>query len=55
MRNVKFQAETGVPFISNIPVIGKLFRWNRTDNERSNLIIMVTARLVLFDEEERKL
>ena len=54
MHDIKFQAETGVPFLSNIPVIGKLFRWNVTDNERSNLSILVTGRILLFEEEEHK-
>ena len=54
MSDIKFQAETGVPFLSNIPVIGKLFRWNTTDNERRNLSILVTGRILLFDEEENK-
>jgi type II secretory pathway component GspD/PulD (secretin) len=54
MSDIKFQSETGVPFLSNIPVIGKLFRWNTTDNERRNLSILVTGRILLFDEEENK-
>jgi len=55
MHDVKFQHESGVPFLSNIPIIGKLFRWNTTETEKSNLMILVTARILLFDEEERKL
>ncbi|MHC4248779.1 MAG: hypothetical protein ACYS9X_06585 [Planctomycetota bacterium] len=54
MSDIKFQSETGVPFLSNIPVIGKLFRWNVTDNERRNLSVLVTGRILLFDEEENK-
>jgi len=54
MTDIKFQSETGVPFLSNIPVIGKLFRWNTIDNERKNLSILVTGRILLFDEEENK-
>jgi len=54
MTDIKFQSETGVPFLSSIPVLGKLFRWNITDNERSNLSILVTGRILLFEEEERK-
>jgi general secretion pathway protein D len=54
MSDIKFQSESGVPFLSNIPVIGKLFRWNTTDNERRNLSVLVTGRILLFDEEENK-
>lgn len=55
MTDIKFQSETGVPFLSSIPIVGKLFRWNITDNERSNLSILVTGRILLFEEEEKKL
>jgi len=54
-RNVKFHAETGVPFLSDLPVIGRLFRWNTVDNARSNLAILVSPRIILFNEEEEKL
>ncbi len=54
MTDIKFQSETGVPFLSNIPIIGRLFRWNITDNERGNLSVLITGRIILFEEEERK-
>ncbi|HHN45984.1 MAG TPA: hypothetical protein ENN09_00955 [Planctomycetes bacterium] len=55
MQNIKFRAENGVPFISNIPIIGRLFRWTVEDNEKRNLSVMVRAKLLMFEEEERKL
>jgi general secretion pathway protein D len=55
MRDVQFSTEAGVPAAKDIPVLGRLFRWDRKDNERENLAIMVTARSLLFEEEERKL
>ncbi|MCW8133708.1 MAG: hypothetical protein KIS92_25405 [Planctomycetota bacterium] len=54
-RNVKFHMENGVPFLSDLPVIGRLFRWNTQDNSKSNLAIMVSPRIILFNEEEAKL
>ncbi len=54
MRDVQFEAETGIPFLKDIPFLGRAFRWNRKDNERENLAILVTARTLLFEEEERK-
>ncbi|MBI3828749.1 MAG: hypothetical protein HY291_04490 [Planctomycetes bacterium] len=54
-RNVKFQMENGVPFLSDLPVLGRLFRWNTQDNSKSNLAIMVSPRIILFNEEEAKL
>jgi type II secretory pathway component GspD/PulD (secretin) len=55
MQNIKFNSENGIPFISNIPIIGRLFRWTVQDNEKRNLSIMVRAKLLMFEEEERKL
>ena len=54
MRDVQFKSETGIPFLKDIPFLGRAFRWDRTDNERQNLAILVTASTLLFDEEERK-
>ncbi|MCK6470340.1 MAG: hypothetical protein L6R28_01225 [Planctomycetes bacterium] len=54
-RNVKFNAENGVPFLSDLPVVGRLFRWNVVDNAKFNLAILVSPRIILFNEEEAKL
>ncbi|MEI6232887.1 MAG: hypothetical protein WCT04_07540 [Planctomycetota bacterium] len=54
-KNVKFNAENGVPFMSDLPVIGRLFRWNVVDNAKSNLAILISPRIILFNEEEEKL
>jgi general secretion pathway protein D len=55
MQDIQYKAENGIPFFSNIPILGRLFRWNRTDNERKNLAVLVTARSLLFEEEEENL
>ena len=44
-----------MPFISHLPIIGKLFRWDLEDKEQKSLSILLTARLLIFEEEERKL
>ncbi|MBE7462432.1 MAG: hypothetical protein HS116_02960 [Planctomycetes bacterium] len=54
-RNIKFNAENGVPFLSDLPVVGRLFRWNVVDNAKTNLAILVSPRIILFSEEEAKL
>ncbi|MCX7804687.1 MAG: hypothetical protein N3A38_05795 [Planctomycetota bacterium] len=54
-RNIRFTSEEGVPFISDIPIVGRLFRWNNLENARSSLAILVTARILIFSEEEAKL
>ncbi|THF68535.1 type II secretion system protein GspD [Deinococcus sp. Arct2-2] len=40
-----------VPFLGDIPVLGKLFSTTRTDTRRSDLIIVVTPRLVMSPNE----
>jgi type II secretory pathway component GspD/PulD (secretin) len=55
MRDVQYDTEAGMPVIKDVPFLGRAFRWNRKDNERENLAILVTARSLLFEEEERKL
>ena len=54
-KNLKFNAENGVPFLSDLPVVGRLFRWNVVDNAKSNLAILISPRIILFNEEEEKL
>ncbi|MFH0939213.1 MAG: hypothetical protein V1899_08030 [Planctomycetota bacterium] len=54
-RNIKFNAENGVPFLSDLPVVGRLFRWNVVDNAKSNLSILISPRIIIFSEEEGKL
>ncbi len=45
----------GIPLLMNLPVVGRLFGNNFKDTERRNLLILVTAKLILFAEEERML
>lgn len=40
------KATAGTPFISKIPVLGWLFKTEKTQNSRRNLIILVTANIV---------
>jgi hypothetical protein len=51
----KWDGKTGVPFFSDLPVIGRIFSANVKHRERRNLLILVNSRVVLFDEEEEKL
>jgi type II secretory pathway component GspD/PulD (secretin) len=51
-RNVKFTNENGVPFLSDLPVVGRLFRWNVDEKARSNLAILVSPKIILFQELE---
>lgn len=42
----------GVPFLSKIPLLGRLFRHDVTTDENSNLLIFVTATLISDSGEE---
>jgi len=52
MTDVKFDAESGIPFFSDLPVVGRLFGTNSKQREKVNLLILCTANLLLFEEEE---
>jgi len=51
----KFDTHAGVPLLSDLPIIGRLFGTNLKQRERRNLLILVNSRVILFDEEEAKL
>lgn len=40
------QVETGVPLLRRLPLLGALFRWKRTNERRTTIIVFVTPRLV---------
>jgi len=55
MTDVKFSSASGVPFFSDLPIIGRLFGSDLKQREKINLIVLVSTNLILFDEEEAKL
>jgi general secretion pathway protein D len=55
MTNHKFDAHSGIPFASDLPIVGRLFGTDLKQRERQNLVVLVTANLILFDEEESRL
>jgi len=55
MSDYRFEANSGIPLLSDLPIIGRLFGTDLRQREKSNLLIMVTARLILFTEEEARL
>ena len=46
MANDNVDAMSGVPFLSDIPVLGHLFRVTRERDRRTNLLIFITPRIV---------
>lgn len=47
--------DRGVPVLSHLPLIGKLFRFSRTISDRRNIIMLVTPKIVIRDEYESRL
>ena len=47
--------ETGVPFLGRMPGIGRLFRTERIQGDRTELVIMVTPYVIADHEEGREL
>jgi type II secretory pathway component GspD/PulD (secretin) len=37
---------SGIPLLSGLPIIGKLFSFSKTEENRRDLIILVTPRIV---------
>jgi len=48
MREVKRVNETKLPFLSDIPIIGELFKRKSEEKEKRNLLIFITVKVVKF-------
>ncbi len=55
MGNKETNISRGVPLISKIPGLGRLFRTDADGVEISNLLISVRGKILIFDEYEAKL
>jgi hypothetical protein len=51
IKTTKFNETRGIPWLSQIPVAGHLFRYDGVSEERTELLIILTPRLVTGDEE----
>jgi general secretion pathway protein D len=49
------RTEFGVPMLSKIPYVNRLFRNVGTGRETSSLMMMVTPRIIIQEEEEERL
>ena len=52
--NTKSKISRGVPYISDIPVVGWLFRYDKASEERRELIIVMTPRVVQDRSDSEK-
>lgn len=53
VRNRRSRAETKVPLLGDIPLLGALFRTSTDTNDKSNLVLLVTPH-ILRDESDMK-
>lgn len=51
IKTAKFNETRGIPWLSSIPVAGRLFRYDRESRERSELLIILTPHIVRGEEE----
>ena len=51
-RMAESRTERGVPFLSNLPYVNRLFKNVGIGRETSNLMMMVTPRIIIQEEEE---
>ena len=51
-RMAEGRAERGVPFLSKIPYVSRLFRNTAVGRDASSLMMMVTPRIIIQEEEE---
>ncbi len=53
--NEDARGEGGVPILSDVPVVGRLFSGRGFQKERETILLFLNGEMVLLDEEERKL
>ena len=46
IREVESRVTEGVPLLSRLPLIGRLFRYENTVKQRRELVIFITPRVV---------
>ena len=55
IRDSNNQQRTGVPILSNIPLLGFFFRGDTRTRERDELVVMIQAHVIENDEDLTKL
>lgn len=55
MKQKKNKNDSGVPFLSKIPIIGYFFSYTSETVEKTELMILITPRVIKGDEEMRRL
>jgi len=47
----KANVTRGIPYLSNLPVLGNLFKFERDAERRTELLIVMTPRIIKYDED----
>ncbi len=47
------KSRVGIPFLSDIPILGRLFRTDNNDRDRSELLVLLTPYVITTPEEAR--
>jgi general secretion pathway protein D len=55
VRNRKLRTETKVPLLGDIPLLGALFRTSSEQNEKSNLVLVLTPHIMRDDADKRRI
>ncbi len=53
MQELESEGESGIPFINKIPVIGKLFSQTAISNRKTELIVLITPRVIRNNNDAR--
>ena len=54
IRDIESEVRSGVPFISEVPIIGNLFKTTTKITRRTELLVLITPRVVRDQSEARK-
>ncbi|HCU90200.1 MAG TPA: type II secretion system protein GspD, partial [Gammaproteobacteria bacterium] len=54
IQNTATEGESGIPYLRNIPVVGKLFSQTNDSKRRTELIVLITPRAVGDDNDARE-
>jgi Flp pilus assembly secretin CpaC len=52
IRSTGGKSERKIPFLGDIPLLGRLFRWNSSDEDRRNLVMLITPTILDDDEPD---
>ena len=55
IRDDKEEVRSGVPFVQDLPVIGSLFRSTVMNNDRTELLVLLTPRVARDPEDARRI